>query len=163
MSCNGQCDTCGVDHSVESANRGHGISYSPLAIQYAQSVEYLNKDRNYQYILKEDNNSVFVGEFGGPACGDIVNLWVKVAEDKDTIIDARFLSTGCYGSLSSTSYGCEQIIGKKLSEIDTRTLPKEIMDTLELPKIKAHCSVFIGMCLNQIKEKIGKILKNDKK
>lgn len=156
-SCTGQCDTCNVDHSVESANRGHGISYSPLAIQYAQSTKYLNKDRNFQYILVEDNKSVFMGEFGGPACGDIVNLWIKVGKDNDTILDARFLSTGCYGSLSSTSYGCEQILGKKLSEIDTKALPKEIMDKLELPQIKAHCSVFIGMCLNQIKEKIGKI------
>lgn len=156
-SCTGQCDTCNVDHSVESANRGHGISYSPLAIQYAQSTKYLNKDRNFQYILVEDNKSIFMGEFGGPACGDIVNLWIKVGKDNDTILDARFLSTGCYGSLSSTSYGCEQILGKKLSEIDTKALPKEIMDKLELPQIKAHCSVFIGMCLNQIKEKIGKI------
>ncbi len=156
-SCTGQCDTCNVDHSVESANRGHGISYSPLAIQYAQSIEYLNKDANFQYILVEDNDTVFMGEFGGPACGDIVNLWVKVDTDKNTILDAKFLSTGCYGSLSSTSYGCEQIIGKKLFELDTRNLTKEIMDTLQLPPIKAHCSVFISQCLEQIKEKIGKI------
>lgn len=163
MNCTGQCDTCNVDHSVESANRGHGISYSPLAIQYAQNTKYLNKDANFQYILIEDNDSVFMGEFGGPACGDIVNLWVKVDNDKDTIIDSKFLSTGCYGSLSSTSYGCEQIIGKKLSELDTRALTKEIMETLQLPQIKAHCSVFISQCLEQIKQKIGKITKNSEK
>ena len=104
-----------------------------------------------------------MGEFGGPACGDIVNLWVKVDNDKDTIIDSKFLSTGCYGSLSSTSYGCEQIIGKKLSELDTRALTKEIMETLQLPQIKAHCSVFISQCLEQIKQKIRKITKNSEK
>lgn len=163
MNCTGQCDTCSVDHSVESANRGHGISYSPMAIQYAQSTNRLNKDANFQYILVEDNESVFMGEFGGPACGDIVNLWVKVDTDKDTILDAKFLSTGCYGSLSSTSYGCEQIIGKKLSELDTRALTKEIMEMLQLPQIKAHCSVFISQCLEQIKEKIGKITENSEK
>lgn len=155
--CTGQCDTCAVDHSIESANRGHGISYSPLAIQYAQSTKYLNRDDTLDLILEEDNKSIFFGEFGSAACGDIVKLWVKLADNKNTILDAKFLSTGCYGSLSSTSYGCEQIIGKNISEINMQELTKEIMDKLELPQIKAHCSIFVGQCLGQIKEKIGKL------
>lgn len=153
--CTGQCNTCTVDHSIESANRGHGISYSPLAIQYATSNKYLNRDDNFDLILKDDNKFVFFGEFGSAACGDIVKLWIKLADDKNTILDAKFLSTGCYGSLSSTSYGCEQIIGKNLFEIDSKQLTQDIMNTLQLPQIKKHCSVFIGMCLNQIKEKIN--------
>lgn len=153
--CTGQCDTCTVDHSIESANRGHGISYSPLAIQYATSNKYLNRDDNFDLILKDDNKFVFFGEFGSAACGDIVKLWIKLADNKNTILDAKFLSTGCYGSLSSTSYGCEQIIGKNLFEIDSKQLTQDIMNTLQLPQIKKHCSVFIGMCLNQIKEKIN--------
>jgi len=156
MSCNGQCDTCNVDHSVESANRGHGISYSPLAIQYAQNTTYLNRDENFNQILVENNTDIFYGEFGSFACGDIVNLWVKLDKDLDTILDAKFLSTGCYGSLSSSSYGCEQIIGKKLFEIDSKQLTQDIMENLELPQIKKHCSIFIGQCLEQIKEKIKK-------
>ena len=82
-------------------------------------------------------------------------LWIKLADDKNTILDAKFLSTGCYGSLSSSSYGCEQIIGKNLFEIDSKQLTQDIMNTLQLPQIKKHCSIFIGMCLNQIKEKIN--------
>ena len=161
--CTGQCDTCTVDHSIESANRGHGISYSPLAIQYAQSTTYLNKDENFNQILIENNKDIFSGEWGSFACGDVVSIWVRVSFDLDTILEAKFLSTGCYGSLSSSSYGCEQIIGKKLSEINNQVLIKDIMDTLQLPQIKAHCSVFIGMCLDQIKEKIGKIKENIEK
>lgn len=155
--CTGQCDTCTVDHSIESANRGHGISYSPLAIQYAQNPKYLNRDEDFNLILKENNKDIFYGEFGSYACGDVVNLWLKLDTDLDTILDAKFLSTGCYGSLSSSSYGCEQIVGKKLSEIDNIKLTQNIMEILQLPQIKAHCSIFIGQCLNQIKEKIGKI------
>lgn len=161
--CTGQCDTCTVDHSIESANRGHGISYSPLAIQYAQSTKYLNRDDNFNQILTENNEDIFFGEFGSFACGDVVSIWVKLDKDLDTILDAKFLSTGCYGSLSSSAYGCEQIIGKKLFEIDSKLLTQDIMNTLQLPEIKKHCSVFIGMCLNQIKEKIGKIDKDSKK
>ena len=153
--CTGQCDTCTVDHSIESANRGHGISYSPLAIQYATSNKYLNRDDNFDLILEDDNKFVFFGEFGSAGCGDIVKLWIKLADDKNTILDAKFLSAGCYGSLSSSSYGCEQIIGKNLFEIDSKQLTQDIMNTLQLPQIKKHCSIFIGMCLNQIKEKIN--------
>ena len=159
MNCTGQCDTCNVDHSVESANRGHGISYSPLAIQYAQDLKYLNKDSNFQYILIADNKDIFMGEFGGPACGDIVNLWVKLDSNHNTILDAKFLSTGCYGSLSSTSYGCEQMIGKNLFDINTKELTENIMKTLELPQIKKHCSVFIGQCLEQIRKQVEEIIK----
>ena len=72
--CTGQCDTCTVDHSIESANRGHGISYSPLAIQYATSNKYLNRDDNFDLILEDDNKFVFFGEFGSAGCGDIVKL-----------------------------------------------------------------------------------------
>ena len=156
-SCTGQCDTCNVDHSVESANRGHGISYSPLAIQYAQSTEFLNKDSSFQYILKEDNDSVFKSTWGSAACGDVVMLWLKLDSNRNTILDAKFLSTGCYGSLSSTAYGCEQIIGQNLFDINIQALTANIMETLQLPQIKAHCSVFIGFCLNQIKEQIKNI------
>ena len=102
MNCTGQCDTCNVDHSVESANRGHGISYSPLAIQYAQNTKYLNKDANFQYILIEDDDSVFMGEFGGPACGDIVNLWVKVDNDKVNV--EKFTITFLYSSILATLF-----------------------------------------------------------
>jgi len=159
-SCSGNCNTCTVDHSLDQiSNRGHGISYSSLAIQYAQDGKYLNRDDNLNLILQEDNVSVFEGAFGGPACGDIVNLWVKLDTNHNTILDAKFLSTGCYGSLSSTSYGCEQIIGKNLFDINTQELTKNIMETLDLPKIKAHCSVFIGQCLEEIREKVNKIIK----
>ena len=156
--CTGQCDTCNVDHSVESANRGHGISYSPLAIQYATNNKYLNRDDNFNLILEKDNESMFCGEFGSAACGDVVKLWIKLADNKNTILDAKFLSTGCYGSLSSSSYGCEQIIGKNLFDIDTKELTKDIMNTLQLPQIKKHCSIFIGQCLEQIKEKVDKVV-----
>lgn len=156
--CTGQCDTCTVDHSVESANRGHGVSYSPLAIQYATCDKYLNKDDNFNLILEKDNESIFFGEFGSAACGDVVKLWIKLADNKNTILDAKFLSTGCYGSLSSSSYGCEQIIGKNLFDIDTKELTNDIMNTLQLPQIKKHCSIFIGQCLEQIKEKVDKVV-----
>ena len=157
--CSGNCETCTIDHSLETtSNRGHGISYSPLAIKYAQSTKYLNRDENFNQILIEDNKIVFEGEFGGPACGDIVNLWVKLGNNKNTIEDAKFLSTGCYGSLSSTSYGCEQIIEKNLFDINIQELTKNIMQTLELPQIKAHCSIFIGQCLEQIRKQVEEII-----
>lgn len=155
-SCSGNCNTCTVDHSIEMpANRGHGISYSPLALQYAQSDKYLNRDDDFNLILKEDNKSIFYGEFGSAACGDIVNLWVKL-DSNNIILDAKFLSTGCYGSLSSSSYGCEQIINKNIFDINIQELTTDIMQTLELPQIKKHCSIFVGQCLEQIKAKLDK-------
>lgn len=154
--CIGDCSVCTVDHSaeVETANRGHGISYSKEAKEYALSTTYLNKDENNKQILSKDMPNVYYGEFGGWACGDIVNLWVKLAEDKDTIIDIKFLSTGCWGSLSSTSYGCEAVLNKKLSELNIAKLNVDIMTKLQLPQIKKHCSVFIGHCLEQIKAQL---------
>ena len=157
--CTGVCSTCDVDHSkIETTNRGHGISYSDLVKQYVYKTDHLNRDENGNLILEEDNKTIFMGEFGGPACGDIVNIWVKIDKDKNTIVDAKFLSTGCWGSISSSAYGCEQIVGKKLFDINSKQLIEDIMKTLDLPQIKKHCSVFIGQCLEQIKEKVNKIV-----
>ena len=163
MNCTGQCNTCNVDHSVESANRGHGISYSDKVKEYVNKVEYLNKDNNFNQILVENNKDIFSGKWGSPACGDIVELYVRLDTDKNTILDAKYLSTGCWGSISSSCLGCEYIINKKLFDINTTDLTKYIMQELELPKIKLHCSVFVGQCLDQIKQKIGKITKNSEK
>ena len=158
--CTGYCATCDVDHSKlgETTNRGHGISYSDKVKEYVYKTDHMNRDENFNLLLEEDGKSIFMGEFGGPACGDIVNIWVKLADNHNTIEDAKFLSTGCWGSISSSAYGCEQIIGKNLFDIDIRALNEDIMRTLDLPQIKKHCSIFIGQCLEQIKEKVNKIV-----
>lgn len=157
-SCTGECNTCSVDHSQDNitTNRGHGISYSPKVREYVFKTDFLNRDEQMNQILVENiDERIYTGQWGSAACGDIVNIWVKLDSNYNTILDAKYLSTGCWGSLSSSAYGCEKIIGKELFDLNLQQLTLDIINELDLPQIKKHCSVFIGNCLEQIRNQVS--------
>jgi len=79
-----------------------------------------------------------IGEAGNIRCGDIMHLYIKVANGK--IKDAKFKTLGCAAAIASSDVMCELIIGKTIAQA-AKITSSDIINQLKLPPIKIHCSV----------------------
>ena len=97
---------------------------------------------------KEAN--VGTGMVGAPACGDVMKLQIKCDQVGNThvIKDFKFKTYGCGSAIASSSELVEMLIGKTLEEAK-EIKNKEIVDALELPPIKIHCSVLAEESIHQ--------------
>ncbi len=79
------------------------------------------------------------GVYGSPVCGDMMQITIKVEDEK--IVDAKFKTFGCGSAIASSSIATDMIIGKTIDEALAVT-NKMIVDELGgLPAVKLHCSV----------------------
>ena len=87
-----------------------------------------------------------VGTVGNPACGDIMQMFIKIEDDK--IIDAKFKTFGCGAAIASSSMATELIKGKKIAEA-VKVTNDEVSTALGgLPPVKRHCSVLAEEALH---------------
>jgi nitrogen fixation NifU-like protein len=89
--------------------------------------------------LDKNAPDVGTGLVGAPACGDVMRLQVRIADD-GRIQDARFKTFGCGSAIASSSLVTEWVKGKSVDEALTIT-NKQIAQELSLPPVKIHCSV----------------------
>lgn len=109
------------------------MAYSDKVIDHAENP------RNVGTLDKNDPN-VGTGLVGAPACGDVMRLQIKVDPETDTIIDAKFKTFGCGSAIAASSLATEWIKGKTVDEAE-QLQNSEIVEELNLPPVKIHCSV----------------------
>jgi len=106
---------------------------------YSKEVlDHYNNPRNVG-VLDKDANNVGTGMVGAPSCGDVMRLQIKV-NDEGIIEDARFKTYGCGSAIASSSLLTEWVKGKTLKEA-SHIKNTEIVEALDLPPVKIHCSV----------------------
>ena len=108
----------------------------------AYSEKVLNHFKNPKNVgtLDKDKTNVGTGLVGAPECGDVMRLQIEVDEESGIIKDAKFKTFGCGSAIASSSLATEWLKGKTIQEasiIDNM----DIVEELELPPVKIHCSV----------------------
>ena len=102
-----------------------------------QVVDHYEHPRNVGKFDKNDTN-VGTGMVGAPACGDVMQLQIKVEDG--VITDARFKTYGCGSAIASSSLVTEWVKGRTLDEAE-KIKNSEIAAELALPPVKIHCSI----------------------
>jgi nitrogen fixation NifU-like protein len=108
------------------------MAYSEKVIDHYENPRNVGK-------LDKNDESVGTGMVGAPACGDVMQLQIKVNE-QGIIEDARFKTYGCGSAIASSSLVTEWVKGKHLDEAAT-IKNTQIAEELALPPVKIHCSV----------------------
>jgi nitrogen fixation NifU-like protein len=102
-----------------------------------QLIDHYENPRNVGKMDKTDL-TVGTGMVGAPACGDVMQLQIKV--ENDVITDAKFKTYGCGSAIASSSLVTEWIKGKTLEQAGSIT-NSNIAEELALPPVKIHCSI----------------------
>ncbi len=104
-------------------------------MMYSKTVmDHFRSPRNVGVIDNADG----VGEVGNPLCGDMMTIYLKIADDH--IEDIKFQTFGCGSAIAVSSMLTEIARGKSLEDAKTIT-NKDVAEALEgLPKNKMHCS-----------------------
>lgn len=127
------------------------MAYSDLVLDH-----YTNP-RNVGTLDKAKLN-VGTGLVGAPECGDVMRLQIEVDELTGIIKDAKFKTFGCGSAIASSSVATEWLKGKSVDEAMTID-NMEIVEELNLPPVKIHCSVLaedaIKAAINDYRKKQG--------
>lgn len=102
-------------------------------------LDHYENPRNVGSFDADDSNEIGTGMVGAPACGDVMKLEIKVNDD-GIIEDARFRTYGCGAAIASSSLMTELVKGKSLDQA-LSIKNDEIVQELELPPVKIHCSL----------------------
>ncbi|HEY1849583.1 MAG TPA: Fe-S cluster assembly scaffold IscU [Candidatus Binataceae bacterium] len=102
-------------------------------------IEHYTNPRNVGSFAKGEEN-VGTGVVGAPECGDVMKLQLKINPENGVIEDAKFKTFGCGSAIASSSYVTELVKGKHIEEAMT-IKNTVIVNELNLPPVKIHCSV----------------------
>jgi nitrogen fixation NifU-like protein len=101
-------------------------------------IEHYENPRNVGSLDKNDPH-VGTGLVGAPACGDVMKLQIRVS-DEGVIEDAKFKTFGCGSAIASSSLATEWIKGMTVDQA-MAIKNTQIVEELNLPPVKIHCSV----------------------
>ena len=102
---------------------------------YSKEVmKYFKRPKNVGVIKNPDG----IGRVGNMTCGDIMELYIKVENNK--IIDVKFQTFGCVVALAVSSMLTEISKGKTIEEALKITNKDILKKSGPVPPIKIHCS-----------------------
>ena len=131
--------------------------------QYSEKV--LDHFRNPRNVGKLEGEDIAVGRVGNPVCGDLMEFYIKVKDNK--IEDIKFKTFGCGSAIATASMITELAKGKSINDA-LKITRKDVADELDgLPPIKMHCSNLAADALknaiNNYRDKHKKGVKVNKK
>lgn len=103
--------------------------------QYTDKVmEHFKDPHNVGQIENPDG----VGKVGNPVCGDLMEIQIRVKDDR--LEDVKFRTFGCGAAVATSSMVTDMAIGKTLDEA-MKITRADVADELGgLPPVKMHCS-----------------------
>jgi nitrogen fixation NifU-like protein len=120
-------------------------------------IDHYSNPKNVGTLDKGSKN-VGTGLVGAPECGDVMRLQIEVDDATGVIKDAKFKTFGCGSAIASSSLATEWLKGKTVDQaiaIDNM----DIVEELNLPPVKIHCSVLaedaIKAAINDYRKKNG--------
>jgi nitrogen fixation NifU-like protein len=127
------------------------MAYSEKVIDHYQNPKNVGT-------LDKSQKNVGTGLVGAPECGDVMRLQIQVDDATGMITDAKFKTFGCGSAIASSSLATEWLKGKTVEDalkIDNM----DIVEELNLPPVKIHCSVLaedaIKSAINDYRVKNG--------
>jgi len=119
-------------------------------------LDHYNNPKNVGTLDKSKTN-VGTGLVGAPECGDVMRLQIEV-DEQGVIKDAKFKTFGCGSAIASSSLATEWLKGKSIDDA-VKIDNMEIVEELNLPPVKIHCSVLaedaIKAAVNDYRKKNG--------
>jgi nitrogen fixation NifU-like protein len=113
-------------------------------VGYSKKVmEHFMNPRNVGVIENPDG----YGKVGNPVCGDVMEIFIKVKDDK--ITDIKFRTFGCGSAIATSSMVTELAKGKHVDEAVKITRGDVASELDGLPAQKMHCSNLAADALHE--------------
>jgi nitrogen fixation NifU-like protein len=88
-----------------------------------------------------------VGTIGSEDCGDMIRVWIKVADERLT--DIKYKVFGCPAAIACCSQMTQMAMGRTLDEANELT-DEQVAESLGgLPLDKMHCSALAATALHE--------------
>jgi len=113
-------------------------------VGYSKKVmEHFMNPRNVGVIENPDG----YGKVGNPVCGDVMEIYIKVKDEK--ITDIKFRTFGCGSAIATSSMVTELAKGKHVDEAVKITRADVANELDGLPAQKMHCSNLAADALHE--------------
>ncbi len=111
-----------------------------MSISYTDKVMKIFRNPKH---IGEIKNADGVGEVGNPACGDVMEVFIKVGKNKkgeEIVKDIKIKTFGCVAAIATSSTMADMVKGKTIKEA-LKMSNKDVAKKLGgLPPLKMHCS-----------------------
>lgn len=122
-------------------------------LDYSKEVmKHFNHPKN----MGEMKNPDGIGRVGNPKCGDVMEVAIKVSNNK--IKDIKFRTFGCVAAIANSSAMTTIAKGMKLSDAKkiTQTDILKKLGKKSMPAVKIHCSSLADLALKKAIEDFEK-------
>jgi nitrogen fixation NifU-like protein len=106
--------------------------------------------------LDKSKSNVGTGLVGAPECGDVMRLQLEINDG--VITDAKFKTFGCGSAIAASSLATEWLKGKSVEDA-AKLDNMDLVEELNLPPVKIHCSVLaqdaVQAAINDYRKKQG--------